>query len=160
MTSYITMVRGNEQDPTNAVTKSLGNWWRYERFDVVYSVDWCSVCHFDVAFSHRENRGSTTIMQNRDTNLESWYDCHSRTGGLRGESITGGNKDSRNRIESNRCFRPAQYDGFDATTEYSFIFCFFFFFTPPHTAAAAMFKRSVEYIFPSLFQIEINNSGK
>lgn len=54
-------------------------------------------------------------------------------------------RDSRNRIDGSVV---------DATTAHSFLFFFFlsFFFTLPHTAAAAMFKRSVE--FPSLFQIK------
>lgn len=40
---------------------------RFERFDIAYSDDWRSVCHFDVACT---GPGST-VMQNRDTNLES-----------------------------------------------------------------------------------------
>lgn len=40
---------------------------RFERFDIAYSDDWRSVCHLDVACT---GPGST-VMQNRDTNLES-----------------------------------------------------------------------------------------
>lgn len=129
MTSYMIIVRGNEQDPTNPVTKSLGNLW-YERFDIVYSTDWCSVCHFDVAqreprvhYYHAKPRYESRIVIRLPF-------AHRRPEGRKRHrgSITEGNKESRNRIESNRCFRPAQCDGFDATTEYPFIF----FYSPTH----------------------------
>lgn len=115
-----------EQEPRD---KLIGKLPWHERFDIVY---WRSVCHFDVALSHRENRGSTTVMQNRDTNLESRYDCHSRTGvgpeGRKHEEAspreTGGFEKSY-RVES--MFPPG------ATIPSSTAFFPFFFFLLSHT---------------------------
>lgn len=54
-------------DPRIRECKISAKLARFERFDIVYSDDWRSVCHFDVAYT---GPGST-VMQNRDTNLES-----------------------------------------------------------------------------------------
>lgn len=60
------------------------------------------VCHFDAALSPTDP--GSTVMQNRDTNLESRYDCHSHRrqwGATRGtrESRDSADRD-RNRTES------------------------------------------------------------
>lgn len=86
---------GTRKPPRSKISEKLA---RHERFDTVCSADWRGVCHFDVA--HGTEPGST-VMQNRDTNLESRYDCHSHRR-CRGERrlALGAGFEKPNRVES------------------------------------------------------------
>lgn len=71
-------------------------------------------CHLEASPFARSGASGPTVMQNRDTNLESRYDCHSQAGGLspkgRRDESREGERDGRerggfeksNRVESTR----------------------------------------------------------
>lgn len=127
----------------NPVTNSSRNWRGTSDLTSSIRPIWRSVCHFDVALLHRENRGSTTVMQNRATNLESRYDCHSRTGCVgpegrkREEALRGKREDSRNRIASRIDVSARRATRRFRRRRHSFsvfsLFLSFFFFLLSHT---------------------------